>query len=281
MYNSVISTQALADHLSDLNWILFDCQYSLANPGQGQSDYIVAHIPGAVYVHLDLDLSGPVIPGKTGRHPLPDPRQAAATFSRIGVAEGMQVVVYDAAGGASAAVRAWWMLHWLGHEAAAVLDGGWQKWQGEGRPTVSGIETRKPASFNPVLHPELVVDAREVERLIKQPAPCLFDSRAVERYRGENETIDPVAGHIPGARSAPYSENLNPDGTLRSPEALRERFQTLIGDIPAAESVFYCGSGVTAIHNILAMAYAGLGMARLYAGSWSEWITNPQRPVAR
>lgn len=281
MFTTLITTHDLAQNLKNPNWVILDCRFDLANPDQGEVDYILAHIPGAVYVHLNRDLSAPVLPGKTGRHPLPEPEQAASFFSRCGIGNEVQVVAYDAAGGASAAVRAWWMLRWLGHEAAAVLDGGWQKWLREQLPVSTGVETNPPRVFQWKLRPELVVGVHEVEAMAAQAQPGLFDSRAAERFRGENETIDPVAGHIPGAISLPYSENLNPDGTFKSPQELRDRFLTALGQTPVERAVFYCGSGVTAIHNILAVAYAGLGMPRLFAGSWSEWITDPRRPIAR
>jgi thiosulfate/3-mercaptopyruvate sulfurtransferase len=243
-------------------------------------DYIEAHIPGAIYVHLDKALSAPIVAGKTGRHPLPSPEYAAEFFANCGIGEKTQVVAYDAAGGAVAAVRAWWMLKWLGHEAVAVLDGGWQKWQREGRTVSSKMESRSSIKFKPQVRTDLSVDVASVQKMIDDPGSCLLDSRSADRYRGENETIDPVAGHIPGAVSAPYQDNLKPDGTFRSPEELRERFQSLIGETPVDEVVFYCGSGVTAIHNILAVAHAGLGMPKLYPGSWSEWITDPERPIS-
>ncbi len=176
--------------------------------------------------------------------------------------------------------RLWWMLRWLGHDAVAVLDGGWQVWQGEGRATRSGEETRLPVEFIPQPRPELAVDADAVQTLRTDDAYKVVDSRAADRYRGENETIDPIGGHIPGAISGPFAENLGPDGRFKSPEALRNRFEALLGGTPADHTVFYCGSGVSAAHNILALAHAGLGDARLYPGSWSEWIVDPQRPVA-
>lgn len=281
MFTTIISTPALAENLQNPSWTILDCRYTLADPNQGESEYILAHIPGAVYVHLDRHLSAPVIPKKTGRHPLPDPDQAASFFAQIGIGDETQVVVYDAAGGASAAGRAWWMLRWLGHEAVAVLDGGWIKWRGEDRPTQSGVEIHSPRQFRAALNSKMTVDAEEVESIIHRTDFRLLDSRSADRYRGENEVIDPVAGHIPGALSLPYAENLNPDGTFRSREALNKRFQSAIGLIPVDQVVFYCGSGVTAAHNILAVAHAGLGMPRLYVGSWSEWIVDPGRPIER
>lgn len=278
MYTTILSLADLAPHLGDDAWAVVDCRFSLGDPARGRRDYLTAHIPGAVYAHLDEDLSGPVVPGHTGRHPLPDVDRLAKTFSAWGIGDGVQVVTYDDAGG-SVAARLWWLLRWLGHDAVAVLDGGWPRWQQEGLPVRSGEESRPPRAFTPRPRPGLLADATEVERLRRDPSSRVLDARAAERYRGEIEPIDPVAGHIPGAGSAPFSENLDPDGYFRTPEELRARFDRICGNVPPERVVHYCGSGVTAAHNVLAMAHAGLEGARLYAGSWSEWITDPDRPV--
>jgi thiosulfate/3-mercaptopyruvate sulfurtransferase len=280
-YQTLISADELVTHLDDPDWVIIDARFALAQPDLTRQEYLQAHIPGAVFASLNEDLSGAVLPGVTGRHPLPAPEVAAGFFGRCGIGPGIQVVIYDDQGGALAAARAWWMLRWLGHEAAAVLDGGWQYWQQSRYPIRSGEERRPRREFILRLRPEMAVDADQVEALRLDPAYKLFDGRSAERYHGVNETIDPVAGHIPGAISAPYSENLGADGLFRSPEALRGRFLALLGETPAHKSVFYCGSGVTAAHDILAMEVAGLGESRLYAGSWSEWITNLKRPIAR
>lgn len=279
-YTTLISTTDLVAHLDDPDWAVFDCRFVLTEPERGRLDYQRSHIPGALYVHLDDDLSGPVIEGLTGRHPFPDPEVATEKFGTLGIGPETQVVAYDDAGGALAAVRLWYMLRWLGHESVAVLDGGWSRWLAEGRPVRAGIETRPARTFVPHLHPEMVVTTEEVDRLRQDPSYRLFDVRAAERYRGMNETIDPVAGHIPGAISAPYMDNLTTEGHFRSPEELRQHYLGLLAGVPAERAVFYCGSGVTSIHSILAMLHAGLGKARLYAGSWSEWIADPARPVA-
>ena len=192
----------------------------------------------------------------------------------------MQVVTYDDAGGAMAAARLWWMLRWLGHMEAAVLNGGWQRWQAGSLPVRTGIEKRPPRSFRARIRPELVVDTVDIEVARHDRGMRILDVRSAERYRGEDEPIDPVAGHIPGAISAPYLENLEADGSFIPPAALRARFLALLGETPAGRAVFYCGSGVTAAQSVLALAHAGLGEAKLYAGSWSEWITDPDRPVA-
>jgi thiosulfate/3-mercaptopyruvate sulfurtransferase len=225
-------------------------------------------------------LADPIVSGVTGRHPLPSPDEAARRFGRLGIGPGVQVVAYDDQGGSLSAVRLWWMLRWLGHDAAAVLDGGWQKWIEEDRPVSGGEETRPPQSFTPQVRPGMWVTTAEVEQLRRDPAYRLIDVRAPERYRGEVEPIDPVAGHIPGAVNAPYSQNLSESGGFRQQEELKEYYQSLVGHTPAERVVFYCGSGVTSIHSLLAMELAGLGQAKLYPGSWSEWIADRRRPVA-
>lgn len=279
MYTTLIAADVLAAHLDDPDWAVVDCRFSLQEPERGRRAYQAGHIPGAVYAHLDEDLSGPVIPGRTGRHPLPAPEIFAARLGRWGIGHTTQVVAYDDAGGAYAA-RLWWMLRWLGHEAAAVLDGGWQAWVAAGFPQRAGTETRSPAVFTVRLRPERVATAADVMVRRLDPDWRVLDARGADRFRGENETIDPVAGHIPGAVSAPYADNLTPDGHFRDVESLRRRYQALLGDVPATRAICYCGSGVTAAHDVLAMLHAGLGEGLLYPGSWSEWITDPTRPIA-
>jgi thiosulfate/3-mercaptopyruvate sulfurtransferase len=279
-YTTLISTAELVPHLPDPDWAIIDCRFSLADPERGRRDYTQAHIAGAVYAHLDEDLAGPIIPGLTGRHPLPTIDFAADKFSEWGIDDRVQVVVYDDAGGAFAA-RLWWMLRWLGHEAVAVLDGGWPKWKSEGREAREGMAIRSSRRFVPQPRPELLSTTDEIESMLHDAGSKLFDSRTAERYRGENETIDSIAGHIPGAISAPYPDNLNPDGTFRSQEELRARFNSLLGSTPPDRTAFYCGSGVTAAHNLLALQHAGMGDARLYTGSWSEWITDSRHPIEK
>lgn len=278
-YSTLISTAGLAAHLDDPGWVVVDCRFSLADAALGRLRYLESHIPGAVFADLNQDLSAPVVPGQTGRHPLPEVQVFAATAGRLGIGSGMQVVVYDDAGGGMAG-RLWWMLRWLGHDAVAVLDGDWRAWQREQRPTAQGEEARPPQRFEPHLREGWLVQAAEVAARLGDPRLRLLDARAADRFRGQNETIDPVAGHIPGARSAPYAQNLDTEGYFLPPETLAERFRELVGDTPAEEVVLYCGSGVSAAHNLLAMAHAGLGTARLYVGSWSEWIADPSRPLA-
>jgi thiosulfate/3-mercaptopyruvate sulfurtransferase len=279
-YTTLISTDDLAAHLDDPRWVVVDCRFTLGQTERGRQAYQQAHIAGAVYAHLDEDLSSPIVPGQTGRHPLPSVQAAAQTFGGWGIDGGTQVVAYDDSGGSQAA-RLWWMLRWLGHDQVAVLDGGWQRWQERGGPTRGGSETRQATTFTPQPRPQMVVDAATVLGLLDSPDFRIVDSRSAERYRGEQEPIDPVAGHIPSAVSGPSTAVLEADGRFRSPEALAEHFQTLLGPVAPDHAVFYCGSGVTAAHNLLALAHAGLGDALLYAGSWSDWITDPQRPIAR
>jgi thiosulfate/3-mercaptopyruvate sulfurtransferase len=278
IYTTLISAAELNQHLGQPDWAVVDCRFTLTDPARGRRDYESAHIPGAVYAHVDEDLAGPITPGQTGRHPLPAVAIFAQTLSRWGIDASVQVVAYDDSGGSMAA-RLWWLLRWLGHEAVAVLDGGWPAWQSEGYSVRSGVEARGGRVFMPRPQPHLVAGAAEVLAVGRDPTYRLLDARSADRFRGENETIDPVAGHIPGAISAPFANNLTPDGRFRSPEALRARFQDLLGDVPPEKTIVYCGSGVTAAHNLLALAYAGLGEGRLYAGSWSEWITSPTRSI--
>lgn len=278
-YQSLISSEALIEHLDEPNWAIVDCRFSLADTSQGRREYLQGHIPGAVYAHLDEDLSGKIVPGQTGRHPLPTPSKLAETLARWGIGNSTQVVAYDSSNSAFAS-RLWWMLRWLGHNDAAILDGGWPLWQREGWPTSTTVPEPHPASFLPRPRPELIVDTNRVNQIRTDPAYCLVDSRAPERYRGEIEPIDPIAGHIPGASSYFYGTNVNQDGTFLPPDELKIRFQEKFGDTPAERIVFYCGSGVTAAHNTFALTLAGLGEALLYPGSWSEWITDPSRPVS-
>jgi thiosulfate/3-mercaptopyruvate sulfurtransferase len=267
-------------HLGDPDWAIVDSRFTLADPGAGRRDYLEGHIPGAVYAHLDKDLCGPIIPGETGRHPLPANPDFVQTLSDWGIDSAVQVVAYDGVGGGMAAARLWWMCRWLGHEAVCVLNGGWQAWKGGGYPVRSGQETRPARTFLTDLQPTLLARTEDVESIRLDPDLLLVDCRAADRYHGLNETIDPIAGHIPGAVSAPYLENLDSEGKFLPPGELRFRLRTLLGNIPSRKAVFYCGSGVTAALSVLAVAYAGLGDAKLYSGSWSEWITDPDHPVS-
>ncbi len=278
-YQTLVTVDRLAERLDDPAWAVVDCRYRLADFGFGRRAHAESHIKGAVFADMGADLSGSVIAGKTGRHPLPEVAAIAARLSTWGIDASVQVVAYDDNGGAMAA-RLWWLLRWLGHDAVAVLDGGWPLWQGRGLPVRGGPESRAPRTFVPRVRPDLAVTAEQVDQARGDPAWRVLDARNADRFRGENETIDPVAGHIPGARSAPYADNLEPDGRFKSKDTLRQRYREALAGVPAARAVCYCGSGVTAAHDLLAMAYAGLGDAKLYPGSWSEWIVDPARPVA-
>ena len=279
-YTTLISPAVLSPHIEDPDWAIFDCRFSLTDTEKGLRDFIQGHIPGAQYAHLDRDLSGPVIPGKTGRHPLPAIEDLVDTFSRWGIHATTQVVTYDDMGGAIAA-RFWWLLRWLGHENVAVLNGGWQRWVKEEFEINKEVVDRTPRLFNPSINSDLVCETSEVVQLVTAGEGCLLDARARERYDGLREPIDPIAGHIPTALSVPFAENLDETGLFKSPKELLERFQSGAPGKNLAESCNYCGSGITATHNLLALAHAGYPQARLYPGSWSEWITDPANPIAQ
>jgi len=276
-FQTLISPEQLAPHLNDPSWRVFDCRHELSNPATGERAYRESHIPNALFLHLDRDLTGPKT-GRNGRHPLPDPAVFAELMGRRGVSNNTQVIAYDDAGGMYAA-RLWWMLRWLGHERVAVLDGGFSDWQRTGLPVTREVPNVQPAKFEWRLS-DRPVDTGYVLSHLGDPKVLLLDGRGADRFRGENETIDPVAGHIPGARSRPFRDNLTSDGRFRSPQDLRKDFSTILGGHPADSVVAYCGSGVSACHNLLALTHAGFQGARLYAGSWSEWCSDERRPVA-
>ena len=277
-YTTLITIETLVARLADPDWVILDCRHDLADTEAGRRAYCAAHVPGARFVHLDEDLSG-TKSGRNGRHPLPDPAAFARRIAALGVSDRSQVVAYDASGGPYAA-RLWWMLRWAGHEAAAVLDGGWEAWVNGGYPVTAQIPAAAPGSFVPAWRDTLALDAAAVSKATAAGRPRLIDARSADRYRGENETLDPVAGHIPGAASRFFKSNLRADGRFKYPAALREEFGALLGALAPAEVAHYCGSGVTACHNLLAMEAAGLTGSRLYPGSWSEWCSDPARPVA-
>lgn len=277
-FSPVITGAELAAILDAPGLSLFDCRASLSDPSAGRKAYAEQHLPSAEFADLLLDLSGPVVAGKTGRHPLPDVAELSRKLRAWGVGNGSLVVVYDDAGGAFAA-RLWWLLRWLGHERAQLLDGGFSAWVAEGRPVTAAVTPKAPGDFEPRLRSELVISAAELAAPESRTGK-LFDARAPERFRGDVEPIDPVAGHIPGAENLPFAGNLDA-GRFRSPAELRARFANALGDTLPEHAVVYCGSGVTACHDVLAFARAGLPLPRLYAGSWSEWITDPSRPVEK
>ena len=277
-YKTYLSADELSENLSDPSWAIFDCRFSLQEPSLGYQEFLKAHIPGASYVNLDLDLSGEVIEGKTGRHPLPDVQVFTDKLSSWGIDHQTQVIAYDNRGGVFAA-RLWWMLRWLGHKRAAVLNGGWGAWEKIGYPTEVKESPKGNKQFKLELHPEYVVDVQFVDQIRLSPDFLLIDARAPERFWGIEESIDPIAGHIPGAISAPFSENMDQEDFFLPNNMLRERYQNLLGDYPSTKTVLYCGSGVTSIHNIIAMVRAGFDLPKLYVGSWSEWITDSNRPI--
>lgn len=300
-YTTLISAeqlQALVASRSPL--LIFDCSFDLMQPQAGEKQYLASHIPGAVHADLETALSarhginpakagakavitvaGADAPASAGRHPLPNPERFATWLSGVGFSNAMQAVVYDR-NNANYCGRLWWMLKWAGHENVAVLDGGLQAWQAAGGAVNKGEE---PAHFqaNFLAGPPKarLVDAAEVARQLGRPAQTLIDARAAPRFKGEVEPLDPVAGHIPGALNRPFSQNLGPDGKFKDPALLKTEFETLLGDRNPEATVHYCGSGVSAVPNLLAMEIAGLGRTALYAGSWSDWCSDPNRPVAK
>jgi len=274
MPTTLVSTAELA---ANPHWRIFDCRHDLAKPTLGEEQYRDAHIPGALFAHLDRDLSATKT-GRNGRHPLPDPKDFAKWPEKSGVLPTDQVVCYDAGNGAMAA-RLWWMLHWTGHETVAVLDGGLAKWAAEKRPLTSEVPRFTPSHYQQKNRGQPAVDVSEVMQ--RRGEMLLLDARAPARYRGEQEPIDPVAGRIPGARNRFNMDNVSPGGTFKSAGELRREFQAVLGDRAPSEAVHYCGSGVAACHNLLAMEVAGLPGGRLFAGSWSEWSADPRRPVEK
>jgi thiosulfate/3-mercaptopyruvate sulfurtransferase len=275
----VMGIETLRERLFDRDLRIVDCRFSLAEPERGERDHLQSHIPGAVYAHLDRDLSAPVEPGRTGRHPLPSVERFSQTLGAWGIDDQVQVVAYDDMGGAIAA-RLWWMLRWLGHETVAVLDGGWPAWLEEGGQVEAGPNSTRARSFVAHPRPDMIVDAEQVTQMCGSHEHRVLDARGADRYRGEVEPLDSVAGHVPGAILASFADNLDERGRFRSPEWLHERFMTILNGASPEKAAVYCGSGVTAAHDLLALAHAGIKGTKLYAGSWSEWIVDPTRPIA-
>ncbi len=274
-YMTLIDVPGLSANLGHPDWALFDCRCNLLEPGAGRAAYDAGHIPGARFADLDTDLSAPVTPA-TGRHPLPDPDVMAARLGAWGVDRATQVVVYDADNGAFA-TRLWWLLRWLGHDAVALLDGGFRAWTEAAGAVTTALPERAARRFEAARRPRLAVD---VDTVLAGDHGPLLDARTPERFRGDREPIDPVAGHIPGALNLPLQGNLDARGRFLPPEQLRARYLAALGGAGPETAVHYCGSGVSACHNVLAMEHAGLHGSRLYAGSWSEWIRDPERAVA-
>ena len=272
---TLVSTDTLAAHPGD--WTVVDCRFDLANDTWGPEQYKAGHVPGAVYANLNDDLSGPRT-GTNGRHPMPPDDALLATLRRLGITNDTQVVVYDQDSGLYAG-RLWWLLRYAGHRAVALLDGGFAKWIAEGRPVRAGAEPRPRSNFQAAFEHSMHVTVDGVERLAADGRTLLVDARGPDRFEGRAETIDKVAGHIPGAQNRFYRSNLAPDGTMLGAEALRAAFTSLLEGRDPRDAVMYCGSGVSACHNLLAMEHAGLPGSPLYVGSWSEWSSNPERPV--
>jgi thiosulfate/3-mercaptopyruvate sulfurtransferase len=277
-HTTLVSAEETAAHLNDREWVVCDCRHDLADYSAGYRAYRNGHIPGARFLHLDVDLSGPKT-GLTGRHPLPHPATFCLRLGALGIDNSKQIVAYDDSGGAYAA-RLWWMLRWVGHQRVAVLDGGWAAWQRAKLPVTVEQPVIEPAAFNSRVQPRVAVDSTQIVAHLQDRKAQVLDARAPDRYRGENETLDPVAGHIPGAINRFFRHNLGDDGCFKPAAVLKSEFGAALYGHPPESVIHQCGSGVTACHNLLAMEVAGLAGSRLYPGSWSEWVSDRRRPVA-
>ena len=280
-YTTLIEAAALAAHVNDANWVVVDCRHDLVNLAAGRDAWAAGHIPHAVFADVETALSGAKRGADgafRGRHPLPEKAAFVELLRSWGVNDDTQVVAYDAHGGMFAA-RLWWMLRWVGHDAIAVLDGGLPAWQAAGQPVVTDVPAARPRGTI-AERPALVttVDVNAVLHNVEHGGRTVVDARAPDRFRGENETIDPVGGHIPGAKNRFFKDNLQPDGRFKAPDQLKAELGVAVGD--PAQAIMQCGSGVTACHNLLALEVAGMPGAALYPGSWSEWSADPQRAVA-
>jgi thiosulfate/3-mercaptopyruvate sulfurtransferase len=277
-FRTIISTEELERNLTNPELVLFDCRHELLKPEAGALAYAKQHLAGARFAHSETDLAGPKT-GRNGRHPLPDPQVFMGWLGRNGVDAGKQVVAYDFAAGSSAA-RLWWMLRWVGHERVAVLDGGWEGWVKAGLPVTTEPPSVTTTTFAGQPRP-IWVDVGFVSSHLGDPSVVVLDARTAERFQGLAEPIDPVAGHIPGARNRLFRDNLTADGRFRPAPELRQAFMDVLGTARPEQVVHQCGSGVSACSNLLAMEIAGLGGSLLYPGSWSEWVADPSRPVAK
>jgi thiosulfate/3-mercaptopyruvate sulfurtransferase len=277
-WNTLIDAAALASHLGRPDWIVLDCRFDLARPEWGPAQYAASHLPGARYAHLDRELSGPVGP-MTGRHPLPSPADFGACVRNWGISADTQVVVHDQGNGMYAA-RAWWLLRWLGHTRVALLDGGFAAWTEAGLPVTTQTATVTPTHFAAQPDMARIVDAAALQGALAAGAAQVSDARAADRFAGQNESIDPVAGHVPGAVNHPFMRNLDARGRFLPADELRIRWLATLAGREPRQHIAMCGSGVSACHNLLALEHAGLAGSRLYAGSWSEWIRDSTRPVA-
>lgn len=276
-YTTVISAEELSSHIHDNSWVVVDCRFTLTDTSAGRRAYDEGHIPGARYIHLDDDLASPSTEN-TGRHPLPDPEVLAKKLGELGIDNDTQVVAYDDTFGAMAS-RLWWLLRWMGHDKVALLDGGLPAWTRKKLPLSKENPEIDRKTFIPSVRDDMVVDMVSMQAIVADSSKIVLDARAEERFTGEVEPLDKVAGHIPGALNLPYEDNLDIDGTFMSAEELVDEYKNAIGNKGGKDVIMMCGSGVTACHNLVAMEIAGLKGARLYAGSWSEWITKPENPV--
>ena len=276
----LISPQQLAERQKHAGLVILDCRFALEDPDYGRCSYAEGHIEGAQYADLERHLSGPVTKGVTGRHPLPAPQALVQQLQTWGINADSEIVLYDDGPGAFAA-RAWWLLAWLGkRDGVSILDGGLKAWHAAGFPLSLDAPSTEPGTFTGSPDNHLLLDAEHLQKRLGQPGLTLIDARALPRFRGEVEPIDPIAGHIPGAQCAAFNENLGSDGRFLPVEQLKQRFADKLRGRSPDELVAYCGSGVTACHNLFALSLAGYPLGKLYAGSWSEWINDPQRQIA-
>ena len=279
-YTTLISTEDLARNLENPDFLIIDVRFTLDDESWGEKVYQDSHIPGAIYADVSKHLSGEIIPGITGRRPFPTSENFGELLSSWGVTKQTQVICYDAESGLMAASRLWLMFRWMGHDQVAVLDGGIKSWIGEGREVNKEVREIVPASFVPNIREDLFASVDEVDAVRNDPEHCVFDSRGAEGYHGGGKYYDPVRGHIAGAGLADRAETLTKDGHFRSTVELKEHYANLIGSVAPSRTIFYCGSGITAAQNVLAMKHAGFDDCKMYIGSWSEWITDPQREIA-
>jgi len=273
MYSTIVSVDTLNQNLDDPAWVIIDCRYDLADSNAGYRSYLDEHISRAMYANLKHDLSGPPVTDH-GRHPMPTPERLNNLFSTLGISHDCQVVAYDGSFG-SVAARLWWLLRYMGHMHVCVLDGGWQAWSRSGYTTEQLERSNPKTRFRGEPRQDWLVNIDEVIS-----SPRLVDAREPTRFHGEQEPIDPIAGHIPGAVNHYWRNNLDAEGMFLPPQRLKHLFHDLYAGIAPEQVVFYCGSGVTACHDILAAVHAGLVCPRLYAGSWSEWCSDGGRPIA-
>ncbi|WP_455200173.1 sulfurtransferase [Kaarinaea lacus] len=277
-YRTLISADALQQNLNNMQWRIVDCRFNLKDPDEGMALYQMDHIPHAVYAHLDHDLSSPVTP-TSGRHPLPDVNHFREKLGNWGITKDTQVIVYDDAAGSYAA-RLWWMLRWLGHDSVAVLDGGFGSWKQQGLPVTSAIPRFNPATYTGEPNMEMLIDSDVLQQKLAQSQLLLIDVRDPVRYQGIEEPIDNVAGHIPGSINLPWKNNIAENNSLYLSKAqLHDAYAKVLQNVPVDNTIFMCGSGVTACHSLLALEHIGISGAKLYPGSWSAWITDPARPV--